>query len=487
MEIAAATAKEESRSLRSILNPKLSVPSFFDSVWQKSCATFSAQLARKQAEAEEKPLASWEQESVEENPHGELIHQGWQVLVHLLERAREKSQPGTSASYGDDEYILFKNQSSLSIEERALYGNSLFAAFLDGCSVVVNHADHYSPWIAALCQDLQLSFPHAYANCYLTPAGCQAVPPHADDRDVLILQVVGSKEWKVYENIPVPFPYPTEQVGKAGLEVPLQILQGPLLIEQTLHPGDVLYMPRGYVHQAQASSSQPSFHVTIALATHDWTLAGLVPGASQKILTSVVDYRKALPRHHGMKPWEQVDAAEQLVLQQQLDSAFQLLQREITAERIHNSMQSKCQQHNARAAVVRTRLLQEANSMPPSAVGATKVVESSPIVGKEAAASVTLVTRIRAATPEEKASVPPTKEPRGLHVRQDIYNGIFSILQRLKGDMTLQCPVKDLGLLSSTVASSNDTTLTDDLICDLTLLCFARQCVSLGALAIAQS
>ena len=41
-----------------------------------------------------------------------------------------------------------------------------FAAYLDGCSVVINHADGQSPWLAALCDDLQQggTFPHACAN-----------------------------------------------------------------------------------------------------------------------------------------------------------------------------------------------------------------------------------------------------------------------------------------------------------------------------------
>ena len=35
---------------------------------------------------------------------------------------------------------------------------------------------------------------------------------HADDRDVLVLQLAGRKEWRVYGPPPVPFPEPDEQV-----------------------------------------------------------------------------------------------------------------------------------------------------------------------------------------------------------------------------------------------------------------------------------
>lgn len=37
-----------------------------------------------------------------------------------------------------------------------------------------------------------------------------------------------------------------------------------------------------------------SFHVTIAVATFDWTLAGILNVASKSILTKVEDYRKGI-------------------------------------------------------------------------------------------------------------------------------------------------------------------------------------------------
>ena len=98
---------------------------------------------------------------------------------------------------------------SVTDELKLTYNNNLFAAYLDGCSIVLNHADWSSPWIAALCEDLQRSFPHAYANVYITPPSSQAVRAHADDRDVIVIQVAGKKAWTVYSKIPIPFPYPT--------------------------------------------------------------------------------------------------------------------------------------------------------------------------------------------------------------------------------------------------------------------------------------
>ena len=44
----------------------------------------------------------------------------------------------------------------------------------------------------------------------------QAVAAHADDRDVFVLQLHGEKQWKVYGEPPVPFPYTHEQAEHSG-------------------------------------------------------------------------------------------------------------------------------------------------------------------------------------------------------------------------------------------------------------------------------
>ena len=130
------------------------------------------------------------------------------------------------------------------------------------------------------------------------------------------------------------------------------------------------------------------------------------------------------------------------------------------------------------------------------------------VVGIEAAKRVNLQTRLRAATVQEKQQAQAiaarkTKRNRavGLHVREDIANDIIGILQALKsgrdnaegGDVS-PCRVGNLRslLLQTTQPSKNGTSSTgmtaaraiNPLICDLTLLCFARKCVEFGALAI---
>jgi hypothetical protein len=86
----------------------------------------------------------------------------------------------------------------------------------------------------------------------------------------------------VYGEPPVPFPFTKEQVGKSdAYPVPEGIVKGETQpqLEVTLHTGDILYIPRGFVHEAYTTEEDASVHLTIALATHDWAWSAVAAGA----------------------------------------------------------------------------------------------------------------------------------------------------------------------------------------------------------------
>ena len=274
--------KRDSAVLPSILSDSVTTKDFFQHVWQTQPMLFTS-TASQNGDGD----GTYRDEKIRETPLEELTCQGWHVLIDLLEQ-------GATEQEGPEVALILKNR-KVQNREACLekYGSSLFAPYLVGCSIVQNHADLISPWIAAVCQDLEYSFPYTYANTYLTPPNSQAMNPHADDRDVFVIQLVGSKHWEVFQEVPIDYPYTHEQVGKQGIPVPPYVLQGDHSISTTLTAGDVLYIPRGHVHQARCSDSL-SVHVTVAIATFDWTLAGMLNMATSSILLSKNDYRKSI-------------------------------------------------------------------------------------------------------------------------------------------------------------------------------------------------
>lgn len=77
-----------------------------------------------------------------------------------------------------------------------------------GASVVINGAHKYHNPLALFCRSIEKSFSHpVQANAYFTPPHSQAFKTHFDDHDVFVLQVSGSKHWRLYDR-PIINPMP---------------------------------------------------------------------------------------------------------------------------------------------------------------------------------------------------------------------------------------------------------------------------------------
>jgi bifunctional lysine-specific demethylase and histidyl-hydroxylase NO66 len=143
--------------------------------------------------------------------------------------------------------------------------------FVDGCTIVLNGLERYVPAIASLAHaiEVELNF-ETQVNAYITPPESQGFLPHYDDHDVLILQIQGSKTWHVYELADVS---PRDLRRRDAFVAPDLL---PLPSHLRLEAGDVLYLPRGRVHAAEANA-EPSIHLTVGI--HAPTVLTLVTQA----------------------------------------------------------------------------------------------------------------------------------------------------------------------------------------------------------------
>ena len=139
----------------------------------------------------------------------------------------------------------------------------VLAEFEAGATLVLQGLHLFWPPLAEFCRTLEAELGHpAQANAYFTPRDAQGLPVHHDTHDVFSLQVEGEKRWLVYE---------------PALELPLKEqryepeLGGPgeVVHDVTLRPGDTLYLPRGWLHEA-ATSSSDSLHVTVGVNVYTW-------------------------------------------------------------------------------------------------------------------------------------------------------------------------------------------------------------------------
>jgi hypothetical protein len=102
---------------------------------------------------------------------------------------------------------------------------------------------------------------------YITPPKMIGFDSHFDDHDVFVMQLQGSKRWYVWDHAPVE--YPIKEWGNTRLkpvrkEMKKRAMQP--MINTILHPGDLLYLPRGYMHQANCRKlEETSYHLSLGL------------------------------------------------------------------------------------------------------------------------------------------------------------------------------------------------------------------------------
>ncbi|MGH8825750.1 MAG: cupin domain-containing protein, partial [Jiangellaceae bacterium] len=99
-------------------------------------------------------------------------------------------------------------------------------------------------------------------NAYLTPAGNRGFATHYDTHDVFVLQVGGRKRWRVHEPVLID---PLERQSWAGrADEVAAVAESPPVLDTVLEPGDSLYLPRGWLHAAEALG-EPSIHLTLGV------------------------------------------------------------------------------------------------------------------------------------------------------------------------------------------------------------------------------
>jgi ribosomal protein L16 Arg81 hydroxylase len=172
--------------------------------------------------------------------------------------------------------------------EVPVHVDALYEAYNRGHTINVNDVAERHAAIRALTDRLFALFTcKITANLFLTPAGSRAFPLHFDTHEVLVLQLSGRKHWRVYA------PGELLPIKEHTVERELPADPGrPLLLERELLPGDVLYVPRGFGHEA-FTDGHASLHLTVGL--HALTYRDLMVALVERQARSQPAMRRALP------------------------------------------------------------------------------------------------------------------------------------------------------------------------------------------------
>ena len=125
----------------------------------------------------------------------------------------------------------------------------------DGYSLVVTPIQSYVPSLAVLCEDIASQLSEQIKVGVVVTTGCGgAFKLHYDPEDLIILQVEGTKRWRIYGPA-VPNPV----IGMPKAPPPAE--PAPLL-DEVLRPGDLLFLPAGNWHHCENGPGR-SLHLGI--------------------------------------------------------------------------------------------------------------------------------------------------------------------------------------------------------------------------------
>jgi len=188
-----------------------------------------------------------------------------------------------------------------------------------GASLILDDAQELAPRVRDLMGVFQDSLrTDAFANLYAGWHSQNAFNRHWDAQEAMVLQLAGRKRWRVWRPTRL---HPLQNDS----EPPAPPTAGPAW-EGVLNDGDVLYIPRGWWHDA-FPLNEPSLHLTVSLTPPTaldylgWVMSRLrdqadlrasLPSAGDawqsemaaRISTLVADTLRAAPLTEFQRQWE---------------------------------------------------------------------------------------------------------------------------------------------------------------------------------------
>ncbi|MFD4025052.1 cupin domain-containing protein [Streptomyces sp. NPDC058576] len=172
---------------------------------------------------------------------------------------------------------------------------ALWRAFADGATLVLQALHRTWEPVADLVSGLSTELGHpVQANAYVTPPQNRGFDAHYDVHDVFVLQIEGAKRWVIHEPV-LPDPLRDQPWTDHRAAVADRAAHGTPHLDTLLRPGDVLYLPRGWLHSARAQG-EVSVHLT--LGVHVWTRYALAEQLTRAALAALCDdpsMRRSLP------------------------------------------------------------------------------------------------------------------------------------------------------------------------------------------------
>ena len=158
---------------------------------------------------------------------------------------------------------LFISQNNAAGTKPTLNTRVLLEALGRGSSAILNDVADLSAGIKKIRNFLSnWTGGNVDCNLYYSQKDHQAFPVHYDVHDVFAIQVEGTKHWQVFDK-GVEYPINHPQFTSARHRNPTDLQNSPIL-DFNFEPGDIVYIPSGYLHHATCREGR-SLHLSFGL------------------------------------------------------------------------------------------------------------------------------------------------------------------------------------------------------------------------------
>jgi len=252
-----------------IFNP-ISENYFFREIYEKQYYIFNGALDRFAS------LLSWHQANEILNTH--------QLVFPRLRLSKD----GTILNKES-----YQKGAHITVEEGGrpiLRGATFHKEVANGATVIIDYINEISRPIQKIAQSFEYIFQTpVQANAYLTKSSHTGFGIHWDSHDVFALQVSGRKYWKIYGSTVL---HPLKVDNRNYTDQPTQPIW-----EGFLNSGQMIYIPRGCWHDAQAMGEE-SIHLSFGV--HHKVGGDFINWGLRKLKESV-SMRRNIPRSTDKK------------------------------------------------------------------------------------------------------------------------------------------------------------------------------------------
>ncbi|KAJ6636090.1 Bifunctional lysine-specific demethylase and histidyl-hydroxylase NO66 [Pseudolycoriella hygida] len=168
---------------------------------------------------------------------------------------------------------------------------TIWQYYSDGCGIKIVNPQTFLPAIHSMNATLQEYFQCMIdSNVHLSSKNSDGHAPRYDDIEIFVLQIEGKKHWRIYK--------PAHRHNVLSREAKNVDPIGEPVLDVILRAGDLLYFPRGFIHETTTLADSHSLHLTLSMyrkQTYGDLLEILVPMALKEAINSNINLRKGLP------------------------------------------------------------------------------------------------------------------------------------------------------------------------------------------------